>query len=119
MLDINFVRNNLELVKKKVEAKGVTFNDVRFAEIDQLRRRLLADSEELKGKQNRLARETGIQKKSGASTRELELQSIELSKMIAGHESELQAVEAEFHDFLLNVPNLFHDSVPVGSDAGA
>lgn len=119
MLDINFVRNNLELVKKKVEVKGVTFDEVRFGEIDQLRRRLLADSEELKSKKNRLARETGIQKKSGASTRELELQSIEISKMIAGHERELQAVEAEFQDFLLNVPNLFHDSVPIGKDASA
>jgi seryl-tRNA synthetase len=119
MLDINFVRNNLELVKKKVEAKGVAFDEVRFGEIDQLRRRLLADSEELKSKKNRLARETGIQKNSGASTRELELQSIEISKIIAGHERELQAVEAEFQDFLLNVPNLFHDSVPVGRDASA
>ncbi len=119
MLDINFVRNNLELVKKKVEAKGVAFDEARFGRIDQLRRRLLADSEELKSKKNRLARETGIQKKSGASTRELELQSIEISKLIAGLESELQAVAGEFQDFLLNVPNLFHDSVPVGKDAGA
>jgi seryl-tRNA synthetase len=117
MLDINFVRNNLELVRKKVEAKGVAFNETRFVEIDQLRRRLLADSEELKGKKNRLAKETGMQKKSGASTRELELQSIEISKMVAGLESELQAVETEFHDFLLNIPNLFHDSVPAGHDA--
>jgi seryl-tRNA synthetase len=119
MLDINFIRNNLELVKKKTEAKGVVFDEIRFGEIDQLRRRLLADSEELKGKKNRLAKETGILKKSGACTRELELQSIEISKMISGHESELQAVEAEFHDFLLNVPNLFHDSVPAGMDASA
>jgi seryl-tRNA synthetase len=119
MLDINFVRNNLELVKKKVEAKGVAFDEARFARIDQLRRRLLADSEELKGKKNRLARETGIQKKSGAGTRELELQSIEVSKLIAGIESELQGVEGEFQEFLLHVPNLFHDSVPVGRDAGA
>jgi seryl-tRNA synthetase len=119
MLDINFVRNNLELVKKKVEAKGVAFDDARFNELDQRRRRLLAGSEELKGKKNRLARETGVQKKSGASTRELELQSIEISKLIASQESELQSVEADFQDFLLNVPNLFHDSVPVGKDAGA
>jgi seryl-tRNA synthetase len=119
MLDINFVRNNLELVKKKVEAKGVAFDEARFVRIDQLRRRLLADSEELKGKKNRLAKETGIQKKSGASTRELELQSIEVSKLIAGLESELQGVEAEFQEFLLHVPNLFHDTVPVGRDAGA
>ncbi|MCX6556731.1 MAG: serine--tRNA ligase [Candidatus Aminicenantes bacterium] len=119
MLDINFVRNNLELVKKKVEAKGVAFDETRFAEIDQLRRRLLADSEELKSRKNRLAKETGVKKKSGANTRELELQSIELSKMIEGHERQLQTVDAEFQEFLLNVPNLFHDSVPVGKDASA
>jgi len=117
MLDINFVRNNLELVKKKVEAKGVAFHDVRFNELDQVRRRLLAESEELKSKKNRLAKETGILKKSGAGTRELELQSIEISKLIAVQEQQLQAVEGEFQEFLLNVPNLFHDSVPAGRDA--
>ena len=117
MLDTNYIRNNLELVKKKVEAKGVPFAEERFSALDQRRRRLLAENEELKSKKNRLARETGILKKSGSSSRELELQSIELSKMIAAQEHELGAVEADFHDFILNIPNLFHDSVPVGHDA--
>jgi seryl-tRNA synthetase len=117
MLDTNFVRNNLELVKKKVEAKGVPFDDARFGALDQRRRQILASNEELKSKKNRLAKETGYLKKSGAPTREMELQSIELSKMIASREQELAGLEAEFHDFLLNIPNLFHDSVPIGSDA--
>ena len=119
MLDTNFVRNNLELVKKKVEAKGVPFADDRFGAMDLRRRQLLARSEELKGRKNKLAKETGFLKKGGAPTRELELQSIELSKQIADGEKELEALEAEFHDFLLNIPNLFHDSVPVGRDASA
>ena len=117
MLDTNYIRNNLELVKKKVEAKGVPFAEERFSVLDQRRRQLLAENEELKSKKNRLARETGFLKKSGASTSELELQSIELSKMIAAQEHELAAVEADFQDFMLNIPNLFHDSVPVGHDA--
>ncbi len=117
MLDINFIRNNLELVKKKVEAKGVPFAEERFSALDLHRRQILAENEELKSKKNRLAKETGFLKKSGASTREMELQSIELSKMIAAQEQELQSVDAEFHDFLLNIPNLFHDSVPAGRDA--
>lgn len=117
MLDTNYIRNNLELVKKKVEAKGVPFAEERFSSLDQRRRQILAENEELKSKKNRLAKETGFLKKSGASTREMELQSIELSKMIAAQEQELGAVEAEFHDFLLNIPNLFHDSVPAGHDA--
>jgi len=117
MLDTNYIRNNLELVKKKVEAKGVPFAEERFSALDQHRRQLLAEDEELKSKKNRLAKETGFLKKSGASTSEFELQSIELSKMIAAQEHELAAVEADFHDFMLNIPNLFHDSVPVGHDA--
>jgi len=117
MLDTNFIRNNLELVRKKVEAKGVPFAEERFSSLDQRRRQILAEHEELKSKKNRLAKETGFLKKSGAPTREMELQSIELSKMIAAQEQELGAVETEFHDFLLNIPNLFHDSVPVGRDA--
>jgi len=119
MLDTNYIRNNLELVKKKVEAKGVPFAEERFSALDLRRRQILAENEELKSKKNRLAKETGFLKKSGASTRELELQSIEFSKMIAAQEQELGAVEAEFHDFLLNIPNLFHDSVPVGRDTAA
>ncbi|MCJ7523747.1 MAG: serine--tRNA ligase [Candidatus Aminicenantes bacterium] len=117
MLDTNYIRNNLELVKKKVEAKGVPFAEERFSALDQRRRQLLAEDEELKSRKNRLAKETGFLKKSGASSSELELQSIELSKMIAAQEHELATVEADFHDFLLNIPNLFHDSVPVGHDA--
>ena len=119
MLDTHFVRNNLELVKKKVEAKGVPFAEDRFSAMDLLRRQLLARSEELKSRKNKLARETGFLKKSGAPTREMELQSIELSKQIADGEKDLAALEAEFQDFLLSIPNLFHDSVPVGHDAGA
>ena len=117
MLDTNYIRNNLELVRKKVEAKGVPFSEEIFSSLDQRRRQILAGSEELKSRKNKLAKETGFLKKSGAPTREMELQSMELSKLIADREQELAAVEAEFHDFLLNVPNLFHDSVPAGHDA--
>ena len=119
MLDTNFIRNNLELVRKKVEAKGVPFAEDRFSAMDLRRRQLLARSEELKSRKNKLAKETGFLKKSGAPTRELELQSIELSKQIADGEKELAALEAEFQEFLLSIPNLFHDSVPVGHDASA
>ncbi len=119
MLDTHFVRNNLELVKKKVEAKGVPFADDRFVAMDLRRRRVLAASEELKSRKNKLAKETGYLKRSGAGTHDLERQSVELSKQIAESEQELAALETEFQEFLLGIPNLFHDSVPVGHDATA
>jgi seryl-tRNA synthetase len=119
MLDTHFIRNNLELVRKKVEAKGVPFAEDRFSDLDLRRRQILSRSEELKSRKNKLAKETGYLRKSGAPTRELELQSIELSKQISRGDEELATLEAEFQEFLLGIPNLFHDSVPVGHDAGA
>jgi seryl-tRNA synthetase len=107
MLDTNFIRNNLELVRKKVEAKGVPFAEERFSAMDLRRRQLLARSEELKSRKNKLAKETGFLKKSGAPTRELELQSIEISKQVADGETELATLETDFQEFLLSIPNLF------------
>ena len=120
MLDTNFVRNNLELVKKKVEAKGVPFADERFGAIDQRRRQLLADSEEMKSRKNKLAKETGYpEKKRRADARAGAAVHRAFQADRRPARRNWQAVEAEFHDFLLNIPNLFHDSVPVGHDASA
>ena len=54
MLDLNFVRDNLELVKRKVKAKKVNFDDVLFLEIDNKRRELITKSENIKSKKKRL-----------------------------------------------------------------
>ncbi len=116
MLDLNFVRNNVDLVKKKVEAKGVCFDDKLFEQIDIKRRELITNLESFKSQKNKLAKEIGMLKRQGQDTRELELQSVELSKDISGLENELEAVEEKFQDFMLNLPNLYDDSVPVGKD---
>ncbi len=80
MLDLNFLRNNLELVKTKIEAKGLAFDLTGFQELDSRRRRLLAEAEGLKSKKNALAKEIGILKRGGKESRLQEEQSIELSQ---------------------------------------
>ena len=54
MLDLNFVRNNLELVKRKVEAKRVNFDEALFLRIDKKRRKLITKSENLKSKKKKV-----------------------------------------------------------------
>jgi len=116
MLDLNFVRNNLELVKRKVETKGVNFNEVLFLRIDKKRRKLITKSENLKSKKKKIAKEIGVLKRKNLNTKGFEKESVELSKDISIIEKDLNEVKNEFRDLLFNIPNLFDDSVPIGKN---
>jgi seryl-tRNA synthetase len=116
MLDLTFIRNNPGLVKQKVEAKGVPFDEKSFAGIDLKRRELITAIDGLKSQKNKLAKDIGILKRQKADSRDLEEQSKALSAQIHQAEVELNACEQQFQDFLLNLPNLFDDSVPVGKN---
>ena len=116
MLDLNFVRNNLELVKRKVEEKGVNFDEVLFLRIDKKRRKLITESENLKSKKKKIAKEIGVLKRKNSNTEDFEKKSVKLSGDISIIEKDLNKVKHEFRDLLLNIPNLFDDSVPIGKN---
>ncbi|HLP45880.1 MAG TPA: serine--tRNA ligase [Candidatus Kapabacteria bacterium] len=117
MLDINFVRNNLEIVKAKVLAKGTPFNETLFNEIDAKRRELITGIDQIKNNKNKLAKEIGTLKRQGKNTQDLEDQSKNLSTELAALEQGAAEAEEKFQDFILNIPNLPDDSVPIGKDA--
>jgi seryl-tRNA synthetase len=119
MLDVNFIRNNLTLVQKKAEAKGVPFSAEKFSALDQFRRDLILHFEELKSEKNRIVKEIGRIKKAGMDANELVARSVDLANDIAASEEKIPKAEADFQEFLLNIPNLHHDSVPIGADASA
>ncbi len=119
MLDLTFIRNNPGIVKHKVEAKGIPFDQKLFTGIDTQRRELITRIDSIKSQKNKLAKDIGLLKRQKADTKDLEEQSKAFSADISREEEELKTVEQQFQDFLLNVPNLFDDSVPVGKDASA
>ena len=83
MLELNFVRNNLDLVQQKVEAKGTPFDQKLFTEIDRKRREQITNIENIKNKKNLLGKEIGMLRKQGTDTREPEEQSKAYSAEIA------------------------------------
>jgi len=117
MLDINFVRNHLDIVKPKVLAKGSPFDETLFNAIDAKRRELITGIDRIKSNKNKLAKEIGTLKKQGKNTKDLEDQSKTLSAELASLEQEAAEAETKFQDFIMNIPNLFDDSVPIGKDA--
>ena len=117
MLDLGFVRTNLELVEKKLRERGqdpaALLGD--FRELDQRRRERITEAENLKAQRNKLTEEVARLKKSGQDasapmdeTRALKTRMDELETAAAESETELRAI-------LTRIPNLTRDEVPVGS----
>jgi seryl-tRNA synthetase len=105
MLDINFIRENADLVKKGVAAKGLGPSVVDEAlKLDEHRRKLIAEVEKLRAERNRAAGEKNIEE--GKRIKQ------ELSKK----EPTLKEAEKEFQEKLLEIPNLPADDVKEGKD---
>ena len=119
MLDLNFVRANLELVEEKLRARGMDPSSVLgdFRRLDQERRTRITQAETLQAQRNKLSQEVGRSRKAGADasqvaavmdqTRDLKQQTEELERSAA------QAEEA-MRQLLTRIPNLTQDSVPPG-----
>ncbi|HET8677505.1 MAG TPA: serine--tRNA ligase [Blastocatellia bacterium] len=122
MLDINFVRANLDLVRSKLAQRGFPPDVLdRFTELDERRRALITRRDELNATRNRESQEIGKLMKAGqkdeAESRRGAVR--EVGDQISATEAELQAVEDELSELMTGLPNLPHESVPVGADESA
>src|SRR5580704_1198482 len=118
MLDLSFVRANLELVEQKLRDRGqdpaALLGD--FRALDQNRRERITEAENLKAQRNKLTEEVARLKKSGQDagavmdeTRALKSRMDELEGAAHSSEEQLRAI-------LTRIPNLTRDEVPVGKD---
>ncbi|HEV7377456.1 MAG TPA: serine--tRNA ligase [Pyrinomonadaceae bacterium] len=122
MLDLNFVRDNLDKVRAALEARQfptATLDD--FAQADAERRRVIAESDQLNAERNASSREIGALMKAGkkeeAETRRREVG--ELKERIAELDRAREEAEARMRELLSTLPNIPHESVPVGKDETA
>jgi seryl-tRNA synthetase len=117
MLDLKLLREDLALVKKRLAARGTQIDWNEFASLDDERRNALSNLEKLKEKKNRLSGEIGRIKKSGGDATMLMEEVEEISDAIRAGERPLAEVESRFERFMLQLPNLPHESVSVGRTA--
>ena len=122
MLDINFVRNNFDSVRRRLQERGFSLEPLdRFNELDQTRRALIKERDDLNSIRNRESLEIGKLMKSGRKE-EAESQRAAMRKTgerIAEIENELATVEEDLNALMSTIPNLSHESVPLGSDESA
>ncbi|MBI5235325.1 MAG: serine--tRNA ligase [Deltaproteobacteria bacterium] len=119
MLDIKYLRENPADVETRLASRAVSVDLRLFKSLDEKRRALLTEAESLKARKNAVSIEIGKLKKEGKDAGTIAVGLQEASDRIKSLDAEALTVQKALDDFLLYIPNLPHQSVPIGSDANA
>jgi seryl-tRNA synthetase len=118
MLDIELLRKNPEFVKERLRLRREDYPRLvdEALRLDEERRSILRELEALRAERNTLSKEIGKRKSKGEQTAELEGKVKEIKEKIEGLEAQLSKVEEQLKSVMLSIPNIPHQSVPVGKD---
>jgi seryl-tRNA synthetase len=116
MLDLAFVRNNLPLLEEKLRQRGLDAKQALgdFHSVDEQRRKLITEMEQMKAQRNRASEEVAKAKKSGGDAAALIEQTRQLREKIEQGEGGIGKIEEQLKSILAALPNLPHESVPAG-----
>ena len=114
MLDIKFVRDNVDLVRKKTLERGLDIDLGIFTELDLKRRDILREVEVLRNERNTVSKEIGTLKKNKEDASELISRMGEVSSRIKILDDSLKETESELHELIMIIPNMPHESVVYG-----
>ena len=121
MLDIKFIKDNAEYVKKRLNERMEKNYDEDIDNVLNLyikRNELIYNAEQLKAKQNQVSKEIPKLKKEGKDTAELMNEMKIISDKIKESDGVIKETDAQIDEILYAIPNLPHESVPVGKDDG-
>ena len=116
MLDARFVRENIDTVKRSLENRNYTLPLDEFLIIEEKRRSLLRESEELRNKRNVVSEEIARLKSQKQDASKLIEEMKGVSDRIKELNDKIKNLEESTDNFLLNIPNIPHETVPVGKD---
>jgi len=119
MLDIKYIRENREAVEAGLAKKGVEIDLDEILDADQRRRDILVEDECLRNRRNEVSKEIGMAKKAGKDIDPQKKEMRKVGELISELDKKLKEVEARREELLLRVPNIPHESVPVGKDETA
>ena len=118
MLDIQLLRNDIQTAAQRLAQRGFVLDTDRFGELEGQRKQLQIRSEELQAQRNSLSKQIGVLMGQGKKdeAEAAKAQVAQLKTDMENIERELPQVQAALDDLLLRIPNLPHESVPVGKD---
>jgi seryl-tRNA synthetase len=117
MHDLGYFREHLGVFEQMAANRGVAIDFAAFRAIDQERRERITAAERLKAQRNKASEEIPRRKKAGEDVSALLAEMKQVSEEIKLADERITELDARLADFMLNVPNLPHSSVPVGHSA--
>ncbi len=116
MLDIQLLRTNLPLVAERLATRGVKLDTSAFEALESERKRLQVHTQDLQAKRNTLSKQIGMLKGKGEDASAVMAEVAGLGDDLKAGEAALAELMPRFDTFLELIPNLPHESVPVGND---
>ncbi|SFB29640.1 seryl-tRNA synthetase [Lentibacillus halodurans] len=117
MLDMKFLRNHFQDVKEKLAHRGENLSELdRFGELDERRRTLISETESLKAKRNEVSKQISALKKEKKDAEPAIKEMREVGEKIKELDTELKEIETSLEIIMMSIPNIPHESVPIGED---
>ena len=117
MLDLQTLRNDIQDVAAKLKERRNFVMDVdTFVSLESARKSIQSDTEQLQAKRNSISKDIGLAKKNGDDQKASDLMKAvgEFADQLKINEEKLSGIQSEIRDLLSGIPNLPHDSVPIG-----
>ena len=114
MIDINLLRDTLDEVVKKLKSRGYEFDTKFFINLEKDRKIFQIKTQELQEMRNQLSKNIGVEKSQGKNIDELMAKVSDISADLKKFEISLNETQLKLNNYLLGIPNIPHDSVPLG-----
>ncbi|MFK7794507.1 MAG: serine--tRNA ligase [Gammaproteobacteria bacterium] len=114
MLDPKLLRSDLDSVSKDLHRKGFELDHALFSKLEEQRKTLQVETQELQSVRNQRSKEIGAAKGRGEDIAPLKAEMDQLAKTLKEKEQQLNELQSQLQDWLMGIPNIPHESVPPG-----
>ena len=116
MLDPKLIKEEPQIIRQMLKSRNIEFDLEGLIEFDKLRRDLIVQTDELRKKKNQVAQEISQKKKAREDTKEILDNMRRVSEELSHLEKKQEEVEKQYLKLALTIPNIIHESVPIGID---
>ncbi|WP_116357689.1 serine--tRNA ligase [Cupriavidus taiwanensis] len=116
MLDIQLFRKDIDAVAQRLATRGFQLDVAAFQALEAERKQLQTQTEELQARRNSLSKQIGMLKGKGEDASAVMAEVVGIGDTLKASAARLDEIQAHLGELMLSIPNLPHDSVPVGND---
>ena len=115
MIDINLLREDSKAIARLLKERGFDLDIKKYESLEKDRKVIQVKTQELQGQRNQFSKNIGIEKGKGNDASDLMEQVNIIAETLKELENQLSIIQTSLNQFLLNIPNIPHDSVPKGA----